>query len=439
MPSPRCIVAAPRGIATLAVVIVLLVAASLIVFFANRSLMFEQRTSANHLRAARALAAAESGLEWAIARLNDPRRIGAQCTAGDFIGTERLSFRQRYAPTPADVGLLPVTNVRPGCRLGASAWECACPQAGQRPALLGNEPSFTVELAAVEGDADALRITSRGCTSAARECIPGGGAEPADATAVVQSIVKLVPPWLAPPVAAVTAAGAVTVGAGVQLVNTDAATQGLLVHAGGSVSGAGLTAAERLLITVPGSPLEAALLPRDGSLAPAPQVPGGEAFFTLRFGQPLAQFRDNPAVRVLAGCAQGDCAAQMSAAGAEGYSAFFVDGDLRLDLLASAQAVSSEAQPVLLVVAGDVLAVGATPWFGLVHALGDTVVEGIDLQGALVSGGSVRLGGSASVAYEPAVLQRLRAQHAMFARVAGSWRDGRCASDNPSLPCNFVP
>lgn len=426
---------AVRGIATLAAVVVLLFAATLIVFFANRSLIFEQRTSANHARAATALAAAESGLEWAIARLNDPRRIDAQCITAAGAAASQGSFRERYAPVAPGSGITPVTSVRPGCRLRDASLVCACPQPGHSPELIGNDPSFTVELAAVAGDTDALRITSRGCTSAARECVPGGGAQPADAMAVVQALVKLAPPWTAPPSAAVTAGGAITLDAGVQLVNTDAATQGLLVHAGGTVSGASFGSAEGLLITVPGGPLEAAVLKGDGTLS----VPNDEAFFMRRFGQAVTRFRDDPMVRVVGGCNANDCATQIAAALAEGYSAFYVDGDLVLDLVASARALGTEVRPILLVVAGAVRAVGAVPWFGLVQTLGDVSVEGIDLQGALVSSGNLRLAGSAAVAFSPVVLERLRVQLGAFARVVGSWRDGRCASDDPALPCNFVP
>jgi hypothetical protein len=39
----------------------------------------EERASANQFRAAQAFEAAEAGLEWSLARLNDSDRIGADC------------------------------------------------------------------------------------------------------------------------------------------------------------------------------------------------------------------------------------------------------------------------------------------------------------------------------------------------------------------------
>ncbi len=59
---------------------------SLVAAYAGRSLIFEQRTSANQYRATQAFEAAEAGLEWALAMLNGGR-ISATClpsaNAGD--------------------------------------------------------------------------------------------------------------------------------------------------------------------------------------------------------------------------------------------------------------------------------------------------------------------------------------------------------------------
>ena len=51
----------------------------LAVAVAHRNVVVEEQRSANEMRAASAFEAAEAGLEWALARINDPSRIGADC------------------------------------------------------------------------------------------------------------------------------------------------------------------------------------------------------------------------------------------------------------------------------------------------------------------------------------------------------------------------
>ena len=60
-----------RGAVALVVALVLLFGMTLIAFFANRTMIFEQRTSANQYRYTKAFEVADAGIEWAIARLND--------------------------------------------------------------------------------------------------------------------------------------------------------------------------------------------------------------------------------------------------------------------------------------------------------------------------------------------------------------------------------
>jgi Tfp pilus assembly protein PilX len=91
-----------RGAAALAVALVLLVGATFVAFFANRTMIFEQRTSANQYRSTKAFELADAGIEWAIARLNDPQTL----TAGTCVpasGSGLVSFLGRYGrPSAAD-------------------------------------------------------------------------------------------------------------------------------------------------------------------------------------------------------------------------------------------------------------------------------------------------------------------------------------------------
>ena len=192
-----------RGAATLAVAMVLLFAMTIVAFFSQRALLFEQRTSANQYRAALAFEAAEAGLEWATAMLNDPRHIDAACRPQPGQPT---SFRARYVPQSADGALLPLVALRPGCSLASGGPVCSCHVAGLPVGLPADTASFTVEFANVPGDPQSLRVTARGCTDAGSQCVQGSAHE-ADAAATTQALLKLRPLLRATPVAALTAGG----------------------------------------------------------------------------------------------------------------------------------------------------------------------------------------------------------------------------------------
>ena len=148
--------ASQQGAAALAVVMILLLAMTILAAFENRSLLFEQRSSANQYRSTIAAETAEAGLEWAQALLNDGRRLDAYCLPA---ADQPTSFRERYVPKSApDAAIAPVTTVRPGCSLGATGLSCHCPDAGGSAEWNGNGPSFTVEFAAVSGDPQALTL-----------------------------------------------------------------------------------------------------------------------------------------------------------------------------------------------------------------------------------------------------------------------------------------
>src|SRR5213595_1369866 len=122
-----------RGAASLVVAMVLLFGMTLVAFFANKSMLFEQRTSANHYKATKAFEMADAGVEWAIARLNDPIKLitAPSCTA--VVGAAAgVSFRDRYVRPTAAGGahtagwLNPVSDAYPGCRIDPSTGTPTC-------------------------------------------------------------------------------------------------------------------------------------------------------------------------------------------------------------------------------------------------------------------------------------------------------------------------
>jgi len=91
-----------RGAAALVVTSMLFFAMVLTAMFVNRNLLVEQLGAANHDRAAKAFEAAEAGLEWALAQLNNPQRLGADCTLS--AATSASAFRAHYLRADARSG-----------------------------------------------------------------------------------------------------------------------------------------------------------------------------------------------------------------------------------------------------------------------------------------------------------------------------------------------
>ena len=126
-----------RGAAALGVSFLLLFVLTLVVGFASRNLIFEQRSSANQARSTQAFEAAEAGLQWAQAMLNSGTPIGADCEAsaapGDAAFRERFlaydAASQRFAPRTWDDAGTPVA-LQAACVLDERGWSCSCPSAG---------------------------------------------------------------------------------------------------------------------------------------------------------------------------------------------------------------------------------------------------------------------------------------------------------------------
>lgn len=193
----------PRGFAALAFVLVLLFTMSLALLWSGRSLLFEQRAAANQQRQAVAFAAAESGLEWARARLNEARAVDAQCLAV-AAGT---TFRDRFAAPwvaapwvtaavpesdaaqPMRSGYAPPAGLRARCRVEPAALVCQCAAASSW-AGTDDRPSFTVELSAVADEGRALWLVARGCSGGSEACASAATAQ-TDAQAVVRVKLRL--------------------------------------------------------------------------------------------------------------------------------------------------------------------------------------------------------------------------------------------------------
>jgi len=412
-----------RGAATLVVTIVLLFAMTLVAAYANRNLVFEQRTSANQVRSTQAFEAAEAGLEWALVMLNQRQRLGAGCLpSGD---AKALSFRERSLRYSAADGMhTPVTwddggkasALRAACVRAAAGWTCSCPSTGH-PSLAepdgnGAHPAFSVEFTAGPR-AGMVRVSATGCTRLGPPCGSGTG-KAGDASMQVQALLALVPGLATPPLAPLTVKDSVDVAGMLGLHNPDAGAGGVVLHAGGSAA-----MPNARITTAPGGSTSAAHVVADATLAAA----SAAGFFSSFFGLDKSTWRDQPAVARFV--CESTCGAALAAAIDGGsHSLIWIDGDLQLE---GPLALGSHERPVMLVASGAVRLRGGVALHGVAHgasvAWNDTGTGGAIVRGAVISESSFEGDGSPDLVYDPAVLAALKGNSGSFARVPGSWKD----------------
>ena len=416
--------AGQRGVAALFVTVMLSFAMVLAVAVAHRNVGVEEQRSANELRAASAFEAAEAGLDWALARINDPTRLGADCLPS--ADPTALSFRERMVRIDVPSGDIAVRTWTDGatplplqaaCLRGADGWTCSCPTSG-RPVVAsapGNlvAPAFVVELAASTRP-DVVRVIATGCTrsGAAATCAASIDAA-SEATARLEAAWAMLPALRSPPAAALTVHGDIDVGAApLGVHNVDAGSGALAVHAGGRIGATALRI---------GAPAGASL---GGSLAgddPALRALSADRFFARTFGMGTPAWAAQPAARRF-GCTI-DCARTIGVAIAAGQRLLVVEGDATIIGPAT---YGTADDPVVIVATGALRLSGDVEVHGVVAATSldwnDTTPGSAFVRGAVVAG-AYRGNGTADLRRDTAILKRLMVGNGSFVRVNGSWKD----------------
>lgn len=422
----RCITGRrQRGVAALLVTLLLCLTMVLAVAFAHRDIAAEERRSANDYRSAQAFEAAEAGLEWALAKANDPARLDDACQPSSNVAAR--SWRDRMlriavttaVVTPAtwiDAGL--ATPLRSACVRDAAGWTCSCPTNGH-PALPlaaagATAPAFVIELGA--GPRPGLiRIIATGCTRSlpGRVCDATATADH-DAATRHEAIWAWSPAVRSAPVAALTVRGDVVAAvAGIGVRNPDRAGGGLALQVGGRLQ------ADALRVAGPeGSPLAASIATGDTELASL----SAERFFARHFGMDRDAWSRQSAVARIA-CTD-DCAEAIATAIAAGHRLVHVDGDL---MLAGPLQLGTVDEPVVLVAAGDVRLDADVAIRGVLHGASLTwngVAPGPAMvRGATLVAGDYRGNASPDFVHDAALLALLRAREGTVVRVNGSWKD----------------
>jgi hypothetical protein len=398
-----------RGLGTVAASVALLFGLSMLVFYFNRHVLFEQRTAINQARAMQSHALAQGGLDWAMTRLNDHRALQGACAF-----SKEGRARELVLSAPG-------VRLHAACLLndgGAMACNCASNEAvaawpaHDAAALQG----FTVQLFRHADDAQAVQITALGCVNAAAPC---NADDDEHMHARLHLIARAQPLLWRRPVAPLTAGGGIQVCAPASLANADSRTPGWWAHAGGAAtSTCAAGTSQATLRGVPGS----SVAHHDHDTLLAARATDQDAFFAAWFGTPVAHYRaiacqprgDTPGVRAGAVRRLFD----------EGCRRFLVDGDITFDPDTS---VGSADDPVALVLMGRSVFSGAAKVHGLIYS--DTA-DAVALQwgqlhwrGAVIARGNLLINSAVEGSFDDAVLQRLAERAAVMVAVPGSWRD----------------
>lgn len=415
----------------------LFLAMALAALFTSRSLLVEQRSATNQIRAAQAFEAAEAGLEWGLVQLGSNRRIDGGCEPTTDVAAD--SFRDRYLEVSTRTGILVprfrddalttsptattsrTSPLQAACMHTSNGWSCSCPSHGpvafRVPADADPTTSFVIRLETVAGQPGIVRLGATGCTGAPSVCL---AAEPPTHQAIARLSVAagLIGGLRTLPSATATLRGRFDAGpAAIGLHNPDPLT-GVVVRAGDEV----IASAGR--VTVPaGASAAGAVVARDPTLAGTDPA----RFFSIAFGLEKRAWRRQPAV-IRIDCPL-DCSAALGAAidAAPDSALIHVGGDLHLH---GPLEIGSALRPVAIVVDGVARFEGAIRLTGLLYAAAlqwngssNGSPTGAGIRGALMLESDYRGDAAPDLVHDALVLDRLRTQAGSFARVPGSWRD----------------
>lgn len=425
-----------RGMATLAVAMIFLFGMTLVLFFANRSLIFEQRTSANQARATVAYEAAEAGIEWALVKLGNADKIDpANCLLKAAPVAADRNFRDQVVTTTSGQVLTP-TGRTAACVLTAAGPVCACPDSGAPAPAAGDGPSFLLQFNAAPVIASGtsqprlIEVVATGCSSRGSQCISGAGAA-ADGVASVRILAGMVPMLLNTPASPMTACANIDISgaaAGMNITNTDQEVGGVTINAGGNyITNPSVNIG---LSSIAGSPGVASVYKTDPSLtAICPSVTGDpSSMFFAFFGMTKDDYRGM--AEQISCTTAADCDSKLTAKINEGKQYFWFNSNLALS---GSGTYGSVSKPVAIVVGGTTGSNGAADFSGsikingLVYATSQTWNDATGstyVRGAMVAEGSYTATGSMTVQYDKDVLDALgNSAGSAFARVPGSWRD----------------
>jgi hypothetical protein len=260
-----------------------------------------------------------------------------------------------------------------------------------------------------------IKLQVKGCSNFGKECYSASLIN-ADATAVVEIELALLSGLASPPVAALSVTGDVTSTVAMTVSNTEAGS-GITIHNGGILG----TAGGSQFFPPAGAAGDGTIV---GDVA-LQNIAASDKLFLGVFGVPVATYQYQPAVYRLKDCAAASCTpvSLTNAIANNPGRMIFVSGDLTID--GSAPTLGSAAQPVLLIVNGQLNFTGpGVTVNGLVFANGfnwaSTATNSI-INGAVVVNGNFSADASANIVYNSAILNLMNVSYGSLVRVPGSW------------------
>lgn len=422
---------APRGAATLIVVMMLFLVMALLAAYANRGLLFEQRIAASYARAAIAEEAAEAGIEWTLAQLNGPA-IDANCKP-QAVGGQR--FVDKYFivnPSDRTITLAKTsTKIFADCTrdIANAGWTCRCQAVGARvkPAASGGKditPSFGAKMSTPATRGGIFQLQSIGCTdSVVDNCANFGTngltlSQNQQGASGLYVTIALVSAVRTPPAMPLVVKGDLHLSGtgGLGLHNTDPRSSGLLFSLGGDVIG---SLSDSRMDSVPGTPLSQLRIVGDLKLKGASD---GNEVFKMFMGATPSRYVQHPALRI-EDCG-GDCATAIETAYNAGIRMIWVDGPLAFS---GNKTLGTLTDPILIAAKGNITLNDAFVINGMVATPGSLTWNNAGgtslINGMVLVGGDMWTSGVVDIVYQQAIANQLMNHIGSFVRVPGSWID----------------
>ncbi len=404
-----------QGLATVLVALVLLIASTLIVFFLARSTVTEQRITGNEVRAKQAMAAAESGLDRALVRLNqqgldsNDDQVTDDITGATTVGTAQY----RVAFCEAD---------DPGFNAG-NAGQCSEAVSG---AFACNTPAYL-----------ARKVMLVAC----------GWSDDESARHFASRLIAFSPALTNAPTNPLTARGMVNVSGNMTVLNY---YDNLTIWTGEDIDFNNATS--KTWVRDPSDPQpEMPDFDDPDSLADYPAVPNDSNFANTGQSDAYVSGLDQDVISAdivssdnsLATLSEDDLFRNYFGESKDVYRETVVTQDIAADDLFNEsrdgqviwvegdvvinEDLGSRDEPVVLIVNGDVTFKGNAVTHGVIFSTetvgGETSASGTpELYGSLISTGSVDATGNLKIFFDP-LASGLAARSGAPATVPGTWRD----------------
>lgn len=379
------------GVATLFIAMVLLGVMSLTAFFANRTLVMDQEVAGNQYRTSRAQMAAEAGLDALHAQFNSSSRSNFINASGNLIPGPHYPLTSSQT-TPFNT--LNTTNA------GIVTSRVTLADLSQP-----GEQNSTLSITSLGCWKESGAGTLTACDTCSTSC---------PANVEISQIFVFRGALTGVPSAPLTAKGNISLNsAAITVTNTEGPSQGLTIHAGGTV-----TASPGNLETLPGRPPESSIASNDDELSTITN----DDYFTKFFGQDKATYKDNANYQITCG---GVCNSEVS--GKQG-AIIWVDVPAgEIFKINSTTTVGSATNPVILIVNGNLQLNGSATIYGIVYSANtewDNTGGGTSqIIGAAIAEGDFIATGTPNPTYDSSVLNNLSNSLGNYYKIPGSWRD----------------